>query len=285
MSYRTDAEVTDCSYGCTYTRPVSNIIDESAYLNKFKESVRVEFDKRTPSALWFVSNCGANLRVNFALGLGEHYPIKIYGDCENRIEFIRNNRRPLNSYPAFLFLKYLNKLAGGFFLSTSGSKQTEVNQAPRKSLVTTSSEECRRKSDCELAEFASHRYYLSFESKNCSNYITEKLWLILRTHMIPIVMQPSKEFYELNAPRNSFIHLQDFGYDHARLAEHLKRVDTDFNLYLSYHEWRMEREVAYSGRLTERRRFCEMCTKLNTETSTIYYNKVSDWYNQNCIVN
>jgi hypothetical protein len=282
MSYRTDAEVADCAYGCTYSKlSKKNVAAAATNMNTFTSLTRSQYETRTGSALWFVSNCGANLRVNFALGLGKHYPVKIYGNCEHRIEFMRRQRPFYHNYYAFLAMKYIGSVASLLF---GGSKSRDDNEA-KFDQVTTSSRSCKRHSDCELHEFSTHRYYLSFESKNCSNYITEKLWLILRTHMIPIVMQPSKEFYELNAPRNSFIHLQDFDFDYERLAGHLRALDQDFVMYFQYHAWRLEVDVAYSGRQTERRRFCQMCTRLNTESASIYYTKVADWYNQNCVIN
>ena len=76
-----------------------------------------------------------------------------------------------------------------------------------------SAEECGSNSECESREFKLNKFYLSFESRNCTNYITEKLWRILRTNMIPVVIQPSREFYEQVAPPDSFIHAQDFDFD------------------------------------------------------------------------
>ena len=272
MSYKSDSEISDCAYGCTYAT-------QSSQLNKtFTLLIQNEYDKRKKSALWFVSNCRANLRLKFALGLGRLYPVQIYGDCKNRVEFMQANK-PTGNFYAYLAVKYLKKLAGIFYLSGKNKQSDDLN------FLSVSDSACKRHSVCELNELNSHRYYLSFESKNCSNYITEKLWRTLRTFMIPIVMQPSKIFYELYAPKNSFIHLQDFDYDYAKLAAYLKRVDADFSLYLSYHAWRLDLNVVFSREQTEKRRFCEMCTKLNTQHDSIYYEKVSDWFNRNCVLN
>lgn len=272
MSYRSDAEVSDCAYGCTYATKKTEQ-NATGYLSWIES----EHKRRLGRAVWFVSNCGANFRMQIATQLAKHYPIKVLGSCHRKVKFIKNNR-PFYSYFIYLALDYLSIMTGGW-LDFVSEKRDNTDMLLNKRI------DCKVGSVCELNEFNSHRYYLSFESKNCSNYITEKLWRTLRTFMIPIVIQPSKEFYELVAPRNSFIHMQDFDYDYKRLAEHLRRLDRDPQAYAEYHKWRLSHDVVHTGLQAERRRLCELCTKLNTETSRIYYNQVAEWMNHDCIIN
>jgi hypothetical protein len=103
--------------------------------------------------------------------------------------------------------------------------------------------------------------------------------------MIPVVIQPNKEFYELQAPPNSFIHAQDFDYDPQRLAKYLHEVSTNFDLYLKHLEWKMHLNVVFTAKQVEARRMCEFCTKLNTEKAAIYYEKISDWFGFQCVEN
>jgi hypothetical protein len=147
------------------------------------------------------------------------------------------------------------------------------------------SSSCPRDSACELNLLTNHKFFLAFESKNCSFYITEKFWRTLRLGLIPIVFQPAKQFYESIAPSNSFIHAQDFNFDAKRLAMYLNEVSNNIELYVSYHKWRITHDVVFTGKKSEPRRMCELCTHLNTENSTIYYRSVSKWFNNNCIVN
>lgn len=123
---------------------------------------------------------------------------------------------------------------------------------------------------------------MSFESVNCTDYLTEKLWRILRTGMIPVVLQPNKANYIKIAPPGSFIHAEDFDFDAERLATYLNKVSLDFNEYRKYHLWKHEFNVVYSGVNTEKRRMCELCTKLNSEKSVIYYRKIAGWFNEGC---
>lgn len=243
MTYRIDSEVSDCSYGCTYSK-TSN---EAESNSKFLAQTQLDFGFRSNSAVWFVSNCDARLRLKFASTLKSIFPVTVHGKCAKFVHGSNN----------FIF-NYLNN-----FISDS----------------------CDRYSVCEKEEFARHKFYLSFESKNCSSYITEKLWRILSTNMIPVVLQPSREFYEKIAPPNSFIHAQDFGYDAKKLAAYLRNVGNDLSLYRKHLAWKKRENVVYSQIQCEKRRMCELCTRLNKETAEIYYKSVSQWFNGECIVN
>ncbi len=249
MSYRLDAEVNDCSYGCIYTRnDYSSQDDFLAKKVKHYEQVKEEFKRRANSAAWFVSNCDSRFRMSFASYLKTSFPLKVIGSCAKYIYSLREN-------PFYNFLKNL----------------IQPN--------------CGRGSRCESIEFGSNKFYLSFESKNCTNYLTEKIWRILRTNLIPVVVQPAKIFYELNLPLNSFIHAEDFGYDPMRLAAYLEKVANNIDLYYKHLEWKLYFNAVYSGLVVERRRNCQLCTKLNTEDNAIHYESVSKWFNHKCVVN
>ena len=212
-------------------------------------NLKKEYLKRQRQALSFISNCDSKLRLELASKFKTHFPLKIYGTCAKYVASKMEN---------YLFNYFKNLLF-----------------QPK----------CLRNSVCEAAEFNSSLFYLSFESKNCSNYITEKLWRILNTNMIPVVFQPNKIFYELNAPPDSFIHAQDFDYDPVKLANYLDSVSKDFNLYLKHQKWKYNFDIVYIGKQVENRRLCQLCTRLNEDTSRTYYESVSEWFNKFCIVN
>lgn len=244
MSYRIDAEVSDCSYGCSYA--IHN--KKENQLELFINEYRLNFYKRKSKALWGVSNCKATKRMNFAIRLNKFFPVKVLGRCA---DYFAN---PNSLIPLFI--------RDWFF----------VNKTPQ----------CGRNSKCENELFSKSKFYLSLESKNCTDYLTEKIWRVLRTNMIPIVFQPSKENYNQIVPPLSFIHAQDFDYDAKRLAQYLNVVSTDFRTYLKHHAWRFDYDVVYTAKHAEKRRLCELCSKLNTETSLIYYNKISEWFDRGC---
>ena len=250
MSYRLDAEVSDCSYGCIYLR--NDFKSQEDYQTKkvqFYSYIQDEFTRRRNSAAWFVSNCDSKFRMNFASALKTYFPLKVIGSCAKYICSLREN----------LLYNFLANLI---------------------------QPSCGRQSQCESVEFAMNKFYLSFESKNCTNYLTEKIWRILATtNLIPVVIQPSKEYYLLSLPPNSFIHAQDFGYDPVKLAAYLGKVAKNVDLYFKHLEWKLTWNAVYSGPVVERRRNCELCTKLNMEKANIYYASVSKWFNNKCFVN
>jgi glycoprotein 3-alpha-L-fucosyltransferase len=177
------------------------------------------------------------VRLEFADGLADHFPINFHGGCAKSIK------------------------------------------SNHKKLVT---QNCSRNSECELDYLTNYKFYLAFENSNCSYYNTEKFWRSLEHFIIPVVIQPSKEFYTRIAPPNSFIHAEDFDFDYKRLSDFLKKVSSDFQLYKQYLEWTKKYKPLYVGKSVEQMRMCEMCYKLNTETASIYYESYNDFMNDGC---
>jgi hypothetical protein len=149
-----------------------------------------------------------------------------------------------------------------------------------------SDKECGRDSDCEQKMLRENKFYFAFESKNCTDYITEKFWRSLSYNgLIPVVFQPAKKYYERVAPQNSYIHAEDFDFDPKKIAVHLDRVARSFDLYFGYFKWKFELDVVYKGNTLEQMRMCELCYKLNTEKDEVYYSDVSAFFNGECVIN
>ena len=140
MSYRLDAEVSDCSYGCFYKRNNQSLVE----LNKLKN----EFETRKSEALWFVSNCLSKYRIDFANKLSEFINLNVHGSCKNV--------RVLRKIWGISFESFFGKLV--FLIVRNFSRMF--------------SSYCGRGSECEALELKKNKFYLSFESKNCSNYIS-----------------------------------------------------------------------------------------------------------------
>lgn len=208
--------------------------------------VRAEFERRSNSAIWFVSNCNSEARMKIAANLGEFYPVTVFGGCSQTIR---------ERYPP-----------------------------PSTSKLKLEQSKCARDTKCELDRFNSAKFYLSFENTNCTDYITEKFWKSLANDLIPVVMQPNREYYERIAPDHSFIHMADFGYDMRKLAEYLDKVGSDFDLYKRFFAWKRHFKAVYDGQTLEKLRLCELCTKLNNQHLYFnsYYEKVSDYIESAC---
>lgn len=215
--------------------------------SRFNETVRNEFNKRANSIIWFVSNCNSLERIKVASKIGQHYALTINGKCVQRIR--------------------------GSYSTRKGAKQIEFDETI-----------CARDSQCELNKLQTSKFYLSFENQNCTSYITEKFWRSLNNNLIPIVMQPNREFYERIAPPNSFVHMEDFDHDVEKLTAYLNRVGTEFDLYGRYFEWKREFKAVYDAKSVEQFRICEFCARLNNQhfVENSYYSQISNWFNSAC---
>jgi glycoprotein 3-alpha-L-fucosyltransferase len=230
MTFYFNSEVSYFAYG-----GMSNVqTDENKYTI---EKIKLDFDRRFNSAVWFVSNCERKKRLEFAAGLGKYFSLIIIGEC--------------------------SKLVNGEKIINKNTK-------------------CPRGSTCESDNLMNSKFYLAFESVNCSDYITEKFWRTLSFDLIPVVFQPSRQSYERIAPPNSFIHAQDFNFNHELLAQYLVKVSNDLQLYFSYLEWKIRIKTYFKAEDVEKRRMCQLCKKLNTERSSIYYDSMSDWFKKQC---
>jgi glycoprotein 3-alpha-L-fucosyltransferase len=188
-------------------------------------------------------------RVNKAIELSKYYPIYIYGKCE-----------PLNNINKQLYpnLNYI-----------------QLNN----------NKECGRGSKCEEDKLKSFKYYLAFENINCKDYITEKIWRSLEYNIIPIILQPNRDSYErYKIPIKSIVHLNDFKSIY-NLANYLNEIDNNFNIYFDHLKWtNIYLKSISNPKYTEPHRMCQLCTKLNTLTSNIYYNKIADFFNKDCLI-
>ena len=139
-------------------------------------------------------------------------------------------------------------------------------------------------SDCENKLFSSFKYYLAFENRNCTDYITEKLWKSFEENIIPIVLQPSRESYShFSIPKNSIIHMQDFNYKSIELAKYLRSIDNDAEAYYNILKWTYVYLKPISDpSYLEPHRMCQLCKKLNTFTSRVYYKDLVNFFNGKC---
>ncbi|XP_039294383.1 LOW QUALITY PROTEIN: glycoprotein 3-alpha-L-fucosyltransferase A [Nilaparvata lugens] len=137
--------------------------------------------------------------------------------------------------------------------------------------------ECRQENwkDCFKMLRTTYKFYLAFENSNCREYITEKFFEnSLRHKVIPIVMGAPKEDYLLVAPKNSFIHVEDFD-SPADLAAYLHRIDRDDELYNSYFKWRGTGQF-----MTRTWSYCRLCAMLHDDYPPKTYENINDWFRE-----
>ncbi|XP_065142370.1 4-galactosyl-N-acetylglucosaminide 3-alpha-L-fucosyltransferase 9-like [Paramisgurnus dabryanus] len=122
---------------------------------------------------------------------------------------------------------------------------------------------------------ASCKFYLSFENSIHKDYMTEKLYSPLFYGTVPVVLGPSRENYEQFVPSGAFIHVDDFP-SPKELAEFLKHLDQNEDLYKHYFTWR-ENFVVKGGQFG-RDHACQSCEHIRRFKNYRVVNNLNSWY-------
>ncbi|XP_076862769.1 4-galactosyl-N-acetylglucosaminide 3-alpha-L-fucosyltransferase 9-like [Brachyhypopomus gauderio] len=119
------------------------------------------------------------------------------------------------------------------------------------------------------------KFYLSFENSIYKDYITEKLFNPLTCGTVPVVLGPPRKNYEEFVPGDSFIHVDDFT-SPQELAEHLKLLDQNQEMYEQYFTWRKHftAKVSYFGL----EHACRICDYLRKHQNYRVFNNLNKWY-------
>ncbi|XP_067650956.1 glycoprotein 3-alpha-L-fucosyltransferase A-like [Haliotis asinina] len=152
---------------------------------------------------------------------------------------------------------------------------------------------CPRKDDPACFEMLSSKYkfYLSFESAFCKDYITEKFFKFYELNLILITRGGVD--YTKQAENNTYINAMDFE-SAKHLADFVKRLatnETEYTGYLKrkdkykplYEEYRRKEEgviVRRAYRL-EAQGMCEVCRRLwDVEKYRKQYDDITTWFNK-----
>jgi alpha-1,3-fucosyltransferase len=131
---------------------------------------------------------------------------------------------------------------------------------------------CQNRAGCDRLLSRHYRFYLSFENSLCPDYVTEKLYRPMAYDTVPVVYGGSD--YSFYLPAGSYINAMDFDSPQS-LANYLKKLMADDELYLSYFRWRQKFVVDPSpvdG-------LCRLCRLLSdTKTEAKFYPDISSWW-------
>jgi hypothetical protein len=143
---------------------------------------------------------------------------------------------------------------------------------------------CTSGTHCEHNYMAKYKFYLSFESTTCRDYITEKFYKAFYHGLIPIVYGAHQNDYNNFAPPHSFIHINKFNQNMNELANYLRAVHSNFELYSMYHQWRKKYDVIIDKKAVDKIRMCELCERLNRlrEDDVTYYQDIQTFFHEKC---
>ncbi|XP_012694150.2 alpha-(1,3)-fucosyltransferase 7-like [Clupea harengus] len=126
-----------------------------------------------------------------------------------------------------------------------------------------------------ISTISRYYFYLSFENSISRDYITEKFWYnAFIGGAVPVVLGPSREQYEAVAPKDSFIHVDDFR-SIEELGEFLRKLAKDKQHYASYFNWRLKYTVKRFGDWKDE--FCRICPKVSSFQTQKVYDDLDAW--------
>lgn len=127
---------------------------------------------------------------------------------------------------------------------------------------------------CRQMVEENYKFYFSFENSLCKDYVTEKLFNILKYNVVPVVFGLAD--YQHIAPPGSFIHALKFP-DVSSLVKYLKYLDGNDTAYNEYFRWKGHYRID-NGWSNTAQPFCELCKKLHRDSSPKVYHDIKKWF-------
>ncbi|XP_063906646.1 alpha-(1,3)-fucosyltransferase C-like [Zophobas morio] len=129
----------------------------------------------------------------------------------------------------------------------------------------------KNKNECYDMMEKEYKFYLSFENSVCEDYVTEKMYNVLKRNVVPIVFGGAN--YDVLAPPKSVINVLDFE-SVKNLTDYIKYLDARPDEYLKYFEWKKNYVVDTSHKEV----LCDLCKKLNEPRKTKVYGNIFTWW-------
>lgn len=129
--------------------------------------------------------------------------------------------------------------------------------------------------DQYIKTMSSCKFYLSFENSIFKDYITEKFFRPLELGAVPVVLGPPRENYEIHAPGDAFLHVDDFP-SPKELAERLKHFEQHPDEYMSFFEWRNSFKA--ESRQLGVAQACRTCHYLKVQKRYQIFRNLNKWF-------
>lgn len=131
----------------------------------------------------------------------------------------------------------------------------------------------RGRSDCDEMLNSTYKFYLSFENTLCSDYITEKVFNVMKNFIVPVVFNgcDMKRFL----PPKSYINAEN--YETVQdLADYLKFLSDNPDEYIKYFWWKRYYDVEPDSGVP----ICKICAKVNHFASNRkqVYDDIFQWF-------
>lgn len=116
------------------------------------------------------------------------------------------------------------------------------------------------------------KFFLYIEKHDCDEYITDSLYTLMEYDIIPIVYGSSD--YRKILPTTSFINAKDF--DVANLAQYIRFIAENKNIYWSYLEWKKYFVFMRSHSAV----LCDLCSLVSTRSNyqMQVYEDIEKWF-------
>jgi alpha-1,3-fucosyltransferase len=136
----------------------------------------------------------------------------------------------------------------------------------------------KHSSECDEMLNSTYKFYFSYENTLCSDYITEKVFNVMRNFIIPVVFNGAQMKRFL--PPKSYVNAENFE-TVQDLAEHLKFLSENPDEYIKYFWWKKYYDIQPAGGVP----VCEICAKVNQfgQHRRQIYDDIFQWfYNGQC---
>lgn len=133
---------------------------------------------------------------------------------------------------------------------------------------------CENRTACYEMLDKHYKFYLSFENSLCTDYVTEKLFNILKLNVIPVVLGSAN--YSEVAPPHSVIQVKDFS-SPDDLSKYLLYLHFHPKEYLSYFKWKSH-YIVPTSREQMSMVLCQICQKLNEPIQYFSYKNMYAWH-------
>lgn len=132
--------------------------------------------------------------------------------------------------------------------------------------------------NCEHFIDENYKFYFAFENTLCIDYISEKLFKVLKFNIIPVVFSGADVSRFL--PDKSYIDANSFA-SAEELAKYLKFVSENQDEFVKYFWWKEHYDVKSHNYYINKGNLCKICEKINEPNRALkrqIYSDMREWF-------